>query len=144
MKEDTGLQQVCGKEQSIINNEVISEDMLKSMNIGVSKHFLDDSFTIIWGNTAFYKLLGYTEKEFLLKFSSLRDYYEDNIYYFESMKNHFLEAYHHGKKSIEYHICISVNHGDPIWVIMTGILIESKENEKAIVYILYSNIKEEI
>lgn len=142
MKEDTGLQQVCGKEQSIINNEVISEDMLKSMSIGVSKHFLDDSFTIIWGNTAFYKLLGYTEKEFLLKFSSLRDYYEDNIYYFESMKNHFLEAYHHGKKSIEYHICISVNHGDPIWVIMTGILIESKENEKAIVYILYSNINE--
>ncbi len=142
MKEDTGLQQVCGKEQSIINNEVISEDMLKSMNIGVSKHFLDDSFTIIWGNTAFYKLLGYTEKEFLLKFSSLRDYYENNIYYFESMKNHFLEAYHHGKKSIEYHICISVNHGDPIWVIMTGILIESKENEKAIVYILYSNINE--
>ncbi|MCC0629701.1 MULTISPECIES: diguanylate cyclase domain-containing protein [unclassified Clostridioides] len=141
MKEDIGLHRVCEKEQAI-KGEVISEDMLKSMSIGVSKHFLDDSFTIIWGNTAFYQLLGYTEEEFLLKFSSLRDYYEQNLYYFESMKNHFLEAYHHGKKSIEYQICISVNNGDPVWVIMNGILSESQENEKAIVYILYSNINE--
>lgn len=58
------------------------------------------------------------------------------------MKNHFLEAYHHGKKSIEYQICISANNGDPVWVIMTGILIESQDNEKSMVYILYSKINE--
>ncbi|HHQ8791603.1 diguanylate cyclase [Clostridioides difficile] len=58
------------------------------------------------------------------------------------MKNHFLEAYHHGEKSIEYQICISANNGDPVWVIMTGILIESQDNEKSMVYILYSKINE--
>ncbi len=41
------------------------------------------------GNTSFYQLLGYTEEEFLVKFSSLKDYYEQNLYHFESMKNHF-------------------------------------------------------
>ncbi len=46
MKEDIGLHRMC-KEQAT-KNEVISEDILKSMSIGVSKHFLDDSFTIIW------------------------------------------------------------------------------------------------
>ncbi|EQE00139.1 diguanylate cyclase domain protein [Clostridioides difficile CD3] len=132
---------MCKKEQAT-KNEVISEDILKSMSIGVSKHFLDDSFTIIWGNTSFYQLLGYTEEEFLVKFSSLKDYYEQNFYHFESMKNHFLEAYHHGEKSIEYQICISANNGDPVWVIMTGILIESQDNEKSMVYILYSKINE--
>ncbi|EQE00507.1 diguanylate cyclase domain-containing protein [Clostridioides difficile] len=132
---------MCKKEQAT-KNEVISEDILKSMSIGVSKHFLDDSFTIIWGNTSFYQLLGYTEEEFLVKFSSLKDYYEQNLYHFESMKNHFLEAYHHGEKSIEYQICISANNGDPVWVIMTGILIESQDNEKSMVYILYSKINE--
>ncbi|HBG5344306.1 TPA: diguanylate cyclase [Clostridioides difficile] len=141
MKEDIGLHRICEKEQ-VIKNEVISEDILKSLSIGVSKHFLDDSFTIIWGNTSFYQLLGYTEEEFLFKFSSLKDYYEQNIYNFEYMKNHFLEAYHHGENSIEYQICISSNNVDPVWVIMTGILIESQENEKAIVYILYSKINE--
>ncbi|EML9212676.1 diguanylate cyclase [Clostridioides difficile] len=141
MKEDIRLHRMCKKEQAT-KNEVISEDILKSMSIGVSKHFLDDSFTIIWGNTSFYQLLGYTEEEFLVKFSSLKDYYEQNLYHFESMKNHFLEAYHHGKKSIEYQICISANNGDPVWVIMTGILIESQDNEKSMVYILYSKINE--
>lgn len=141
MKEDIGLHRMCKKEQAT-KNEVISEDILKSMSIGVSKHFLDDSFTIIWGNTSFYQLLGYTEEEFLVKFSSLKDYYEQNLYHFESMKNHFLEAYHHGEKSIEYQICISANNGDPVWVIMTGILIESQDNEKSMVYILYSKINE--
>ncbi|EJA6898059.1 diguanylate cyclase [Clostridioides difficile] len=141
MKEDIGLHRMCKKEQAT-KNEVISEDILKSMSIGVSKHFLDDSFTIIWGNTSFYQLLGYTEEEFLVKFSSLKDYYEQNLYHFESMKNHFLEAYHHGEKSIEYQIFISANNGDPVWVIMTGILIESQDNEKSMVYILYSKINE--
>ncbi|HEK8707025.1 TPA: diguanylate cyclase, partial [Clostridioides difficile] len=139
--EDIRLHRMCKKEQAT-KNEVISEDILKSMSIGVSKHFLDDSFTIIWGNTSFYQLLGYTEEEFLVKFSSLKDYYEQNLYHFESMKNHFLEAYHHGEKSIEYQICISANNGDPVWVIMTGILIESQDNEKSMVYILYSKINE--
>ena len=141
MKEDIRLHRMCKKEQAT-KNEVISEDILKSMSIGVSKHFLDDSFTIIWGNTSFYQLLGYTEEEFLDKFSRLKDYYEQNLYHFESMKNHFLEAYHHGEKSIEYQICISANNGDPVWVIMTGILIESQDNEKSMVYILYSKINE--
>lgn len=141
MKEDIRLHRMCKKEQAT-KNEVISEDILKSMSIGVSKHFLDDSFTIIWGNTSFYQLLGYTEEEFLVKFFSLKDYYEQNLYHFESMKNHFLEAYHHGEKSIEYQICISANNGDPVWVIMTGILIESQDNEKSMVYILYSKINE--
>lgn len=141
MKEDIRLHRMCKKEQAT-KNEVISEDILKSMSIGVSKHFLDDSFTIIWGNTSFYQLLGYTEEEFLVKFSSLKDYYEQNLYHFESMKNHFLEAYHHGEKSIEYQICISANNEDPVWVIMTGILIESQDNEKSMVYILYSKINE--
>nr|UWI50134.1 diguanylate cyclase [Clostridioides difficile] len=140
-QEDTGMQRMC-KEEKATNNEVISEYMLKSMDIGVSKHFLDDSFTIIWGNTAFYQLLGYTEKEFLLHFSSLKHYYRENLYHFESMKNRFLDAYHNGKKSVEYQICIPANHGDHVWVIMNGILVESQEDGKAIVYILYSNINE--
>lgn len=138
-QEDVGIQRMH-EEERVIKNEVISEDILKAMDIGVSKHFLDDSFTVIWGNTAFYKLLGYTEKEFLLHFSSLKHYYRDNLYHFESMKNHFLDAYHNGKKSAEYQICIPVNHEDHVWVIMNGILVESQEYGKAIVYILYSNI----
>lgn len=138
-QEDVGRQRMH-EEERVIKNEVISEDILKAMDIGVSKHFLDDSFTVIWGNTAFYKLLGYTEKEFLLHFSSLKHYYRDNLYHFESMKNHFLNAYHNGKKSAEYQICIPVNHEDHVWVIMNGILVESQEDGKSIVYILYSNI----
>ncbi|UWD49229.1 diguanylate cyclase [Clostridioides difficile] len=140
-QEDVGRQRMH-EEEKATKNEVISEDMLKAMDIGVSKHFLDESFTIIWGNTAFYKLLGYTEKEFLLHFSSLKHYYRENLYHFESMKNHFLDAYHNGKKSAEYQVCIPANHEDHVWVIMNGILVESQEDGKAIVYILYSNINE--
>ncbi|MCC0658107.1 diguanylate cyclase [Clostridioides sp. ES-S-0123-01] len=140
-QEDTGTHRMC-KEEKVTNNEVISEDMLKAMDIGVSKHILDDSFTIIWGNTAFYQLLGYTEKEFLSHFSSLRHYYEDNLYHFEAMKSRFLDAYQNGKKSVEYQTCIPVNHGEYVWVIMTGILVEPQEDGKAIVYIIYSNIDE--
>ncbi len=38
MKEDIGLHRMC-KEEQVTKNEVISEDILKSMSMGVSKHF---------------------------------------------------------------------------------------------------------
>lgn len=141
IRDNAGLDKVFEKEQTI-NNEVISEEMLKSMGIGVSKHFLDDSFTVIWGNAAFYQLLGYTEKEFLNEFSNLRDYYENDYDDFESMRDYFFDVYHNGKKSGEHKTCIPINYGSNLWVIMNGILIESQEHEKAIIYILYSNINE--
>lgn len=41
-----------------VPGQAISESMMMELEIGFSKHRLDDGLTFIWGNAAFYRLTG--------------------------------------------------------------------------------------
>lgn len=130
------------KQNSVEKEALLSESILKVMDLGVSKHFLDDSLTIIWGNAAFYKLLGYTENEFLLHFSGLKQYYSTQTETFETMKSYFLDACHAGKKSANYQIYTPVKNGRAIWLKVQGIFMRSPDDVTVMVYLVYSDITE--
>lgn len=115
---------------------------MREMGIGVSKHLLDETFSILWGNPEFYQLLGYTEEEFKSRFSDLRQYYAAYRDDFDNMRNYFLDIYSHGEKSGEFKTPIPVKLSSPVWVKMAASFIKSQEDESAVVYIFYTNINE--
>ena len=128
--------------ENTMNNENTSEFMLKAMDVGVSKHQLDESFSFLWGNEAFYRLLGYTEEEFLLYFKSIKQYGESKACNFDAMIKHFQNAYEQGRKSAEYEMCIPMNLNGAIWVKMTGTFIALPEGAPPAVYLVYTNLND--
>lgn len=122
------------------HDENPSESILKAMDIGISKHQMDQSFTVIWGNDAFYRMLGYTEEEFLFHFSDLKQYGRMKSCDFDSVIKHFQDAYSRGSKHAEYEICIPVNQGKSIWMRMTGNFVKAGGADSVQVYIMYTDI----
>ena len=125
-----------------MHEESSLETIIKAMNIGMSKHRLDESFTIVWGNESFYQMLGYTEEEFLFQFSDLRQYGRMKSCDFEDMIRYFQNAYNHGRECAEYEVCMPVNHREPVWMRITGTLTGSREDDSSAVNFLYTNIHE--
>lgn len=118
------------------------QEFFSKLNLGVSKHYLDDSFTFIWGNTAFYTRVGYAEKEFLFRFPSLEKYGTLKSCSLKSMIKHFLAAFENGQDSTEFQIRIPVNHKSPSWFNVTCTFISAENGESPIAYLLYNDIND--
>ncbi|MBS7008085.1 sensor domain-containing diguanylate cyclase [Anaerostipes sp.] len=122
--------------------EGFSEDILKSMDIGMSMHRMDEIFTVIWGNEAFYRLAGCTEEEFLLWFPDLKQYGRAKMQDFGPMIQHFQNAYGRGERSAEYEMQMPGNQGSLTWVKITGTFGRPDEDETGTVYLVYTDINE--
>ena len=54
------------------------ETLMRLMGVSVSKHLLDQHFTLIWANEFYYKLIGWPKKEYEERFHNRPDlYYAD-------------------------------------------------------------------
>ena len=128
-------------QSSLGYNQDLSEFALK-LNMGFSRHYLDDSLTLIWANNAFYEKTGYSEKEFLFRFPSLKRFGFLKSCDFVPMISYFQKEYEDGKSCAEYEICMPVNHKDPVWMKLTCTFSSPKNNGIPMVYILYTDIDE--
>ena len=92
-----------------VPGQAISESMMMELEIGFSKHRLDDGLTFIWGNAAFYRLTGIAKNEFCTRYSDFRTYYGSDlrcICEYESMHQQLCKAYEAGAKSISHQLRI--------------------------------------
>lgn len=128
-------------ECSLGDNQDLSEFALK-LNMGFSRHYLDDSLTMIWANNAFYEKTGYSEKEFLFRFPSLKRFGFLKSCDFGPMISYLQKEYEDGKSCAEYEICMPVNHKDPVWMKLCCTFSSPKSNGIPMVYILYTDINE--
>lgn len=49
--------------------------LMRLLSVSVSKHLLDEHFTLIWANSFFYDLIGYSQEEFNTRFHNRPDEY---------------------------------------------------------------------
>ena len=62
----------------ILMNGAVDTDynlLMSAMQVSVSKHLLDDDFTMIWGNDFYYDLIGYPKEEYEALFHNKPDLY---------------------------------------------------------------------
>ena len=115
---------------------VEAERQLKTIGVAIAKHRLDDVFTIVWGNEAFYQLIEYTEREF--PYQELASYGNGNGCDFTEMMQTFHEAYRHGEKGKDAIIQMPKRHGEAIWVKASASFME----EESAVYVTYTDIND--
>ena len=53
--------------------------LMSLMHVSVSKHLLDEHFTLVWANAFYYELIGWDKDEYEARYNNLCDtYYADD------------------------------------------------------------------
>lgn len=76
------------KNDTLLNGAVDSDYnlLMSAMQVSVSKHLLDDDFTMVWGNDFYYKLIGYPKDEYEAMFHNCPKLYYKYHNYEDELK----------------------------------------------------------
>lgn len=117
--------------------------LMSAMEVSVSKHLLDESFTMIWGNDFYYKLIRYPRKEYEEKFHCRPDlYYRYHQYDTELLEIHnaVTDALENGRNGFRIVTRMPVKDGGHIWVRMNCTFTPQQHDGVPIAYVVFTDI----
>lgn len=115
----------------------IHDDILKKLNTGVSKHLLDDSLSLLWGNEAFYALFAATEESFFKHYPEFNCCFELVPQYLENLKKVIWQAQSQ-ERPLECDLLIYDINGQDHWLRLTGTIMI--QQEVPVIYFMYTLI----
>lgn len=135
------------KSDTLLNGVVDSDYnlLMSAMQVSVSKHLLDDDFTMVWGNDFYYKLIGYPKDEYEAKFHNCPNLYYRYHHYEDELKmiqNTVVETIEKGLSQYNIITRMPVKGGGHIWVRMNGIFTDTYVNGSPISYTVITNIND--
>lgn len=132
----------------ILMNGAVDTDynlLMSAMQVSVSKHLLDDDFTMIWGNDFYYDLIGYPKEEYEAKFHNCPKlyykyhHYEDEL---QKIKDLVVETIEKGLSQYSTITRMPVKGGGHIWVRMNWIYTDTYVNGYSISYTVITNVND--
>lgn len=132
----------------ILMNGAVDTDynlLMSAMQVSVSKHLLDDDFTMIWGNDFYYDLIGYPKEEYEAKFHNCPKlyykyhHYEDEL---QKIKDLVVETIEKGLSQYSTITRMPVKGGGHIWVRMNWIYTDTYVNGYPISYTVITNVND--
>ena len=132
----------------ILMNGAVDTDynlLMSAMQVSVSKHLLDDDFTMIWGNDFYYGLIGYPKEEYEAKFHNCPKlyykyhHYEDEL---QKIKDLVVETIEKGLSQYSTITRMPVKGGGHIWVRMNWIYTDTYVNGYPISYTVITNVND--
>lgn len=111
------------------------------MHVSVSKHLFDEHFTVLWANSYFYELIGYSKEEYERRFHNhVDEYYKDDPDAVASMVDVILGAYEKKQSGYEFECPMPVNGGGTAWIRVTGRFTDEVVNGVPVIYTIYTDI----
>ncbi|WP_195983548.1 response regulator [Clostridium sp. D33t1_170424_F3] len=111
------------------------------MNVSVSKHLLDEHFTVLWANDYFYQLIGYTKEEYGTLFHShVDEYFRDDPESVALMARIIVDAYQRQEQGYEFECPMHVKGGGTTWIRVTGRFTDEVFEGIPVIYTIYTNI----
>lgn len=99
--------------------------LMDMLSVSVSKHKLDDEFTLVWANAYYYEFIGYPKDEYEALFhNSPREYFKDNPEDLSLIGAHVADAVARGKNGYECIARMHVKDGRVIWVKFSGTFLD--------------------
>ncbi len=93
------------------------ETLMRLMGVSVSKHLLDQHFTLIWANEFYYKLIGWPKKEYEERFHNRPDlYYADATEEWKKLTQTVLKAIEDRQSGYQMVSRLRKKNGDYVWV----------------------------
>ena len=86
-------------------------ELINTLNVGVLCCLFDEDLTVLWGNTCFFRWIGYTSEEFRQKFHNLSQYYNGYTNDINTIKNSIRNALDKGSCKTETTVRIPKRDG---------------------------------
>lgn len=111
------------------------EMLMQAMKVSVSRHLVDEHFTVVWANKFYYQLIGYTQLEYENLFHNHCDeYFQDNIDGWHKIHEKIQEMFAAGENSYELFVPLKIPDGSISWVKMTGFFTDEYQDGKQLAY----------
>ena len=111
------------------------EMLMKTMKVSVSRHLVDEHFTVLWANHFYYELIGYSKQEYEALFHNHCDeYFQNNQDSWNAIHRKINQMYENGKKSYEVFLPLKIPDGSTCWVKMVGFFTDARQDGKQLAY----------
>lgn len=111
------------------------------MHVSVSKHLFDEHFTVLWANSYFYELIGYSKEEYEAQFHNhVDEYYRNDPETVAAMTHIIVDAYEKKQSGYEFECSMPVHGGGTTWIRVTGRFTDEVVNGIPVIYTIYTDI----
>lgn len=117
--------------------------LMSALQVSVSKHLLDEHYTLVWANDYYYKIIRYPKAEYEGKFhNDPQSYYAYHGYLsaLEQLRAVVVEAIANGQQGYNLVTRMPVKGGGHIWVRMTGTFTREMIDGKQVSYTVITDI----
>ena len=91
--------------------------LMRLLGVSVSKHLLDEHFTLVWANEYYYEFTGWTKEEYEARFHNRPDlYYKDDPKGWRELSDAVTQALSAGRSGYKIFSRFRRKNGDFIWV----------------------------
>lgn len=99
--------------------------LMNMLHVSVSKHLLDEHFTLVWANDFYYDTIGYPKAEYEATFHNRPDlFYKSDMEELEKLTRAVMAALSQGKKGYTHLGRLRCKNGEYIWVRMTATFVD--------------------
>lgn len=122
-----------------VKNE--QEILMRAMKVSVSRHLVDEHFTVVWANNFYYELIGYSKPEYEALFHNRCDeYFYNNWDSWMKINAKVQEMEAAGDNSYEIFVPLKTPEGATCWVKMVGFFTDEYQDGKQVAYTTMVNV----
>ena len=121
--------------------------LMSALQVSVSKHLLDECFTMVWGNDFYYKIIGYPKDEYEAMFQNNPvAFYTHHGYLeeLEAIRRVTVQALTNGEPGYSILTRMPVKGGGAAWVRMTGTFTQEMIDGKQVSYTVITDVTEAV
>ncbi len=119
------------------------EMMMQAMKVSVSKHKVDEHFSLVWANEFYYQLIGYTKSEYEARFHDRCDeYFMDNLETWDILCNKIDSMSTAGEDSFEAYLPLKLPGGSSRWVKLVDFFTNEYQDGKQLAYTTMIDVTE--
>lgn len=115
--------------------------LMCTMGVSVSKHLMDEHFTVLWANDFYYDLIGYPKEEYEATFHNQCDlFFARNKAGWDTIVEAVTNALETGKSGYDVFVQMERKDGSLIWTKITASFTEEVYNGYPIAYTVITNV----
>ena len=115
--------------------------LMNLLKVSVSKHLLDESFTLVWANEFYYDLIGWPKEEYEANFHNRPDlYYQNDQQLWAELSGTVMAALEAHESGYQLVTQMRKKNGDFVWVHLTTQFADEYINGYQVAYSVMTNI----
>lgn len=115
--------------------------LMRLLGVSVSKHLLDEHFTVIWANDFYYQLIGWPREEYEATFHNQCDlYYKEDQDEWKRLTDMVMDSLANGRSGYNLVTPLRRRNGEYIWVKFSAAFSDEYVNGCQVAYTVMTNI----